>query len=375
VLEFARTIDPEFRSTVVDIDDPEDFYQARLKATWTIFNGFARHFSLEAARLGESESQEALADARRLILASIARSYHKAQLARENIAIAEADASFNQRQMEDAQAAYNAGTVSKSDVLNFEVQVNSARSKLLSAKREYEVAMIGLASLMGVPDAAFPPGLVLAPLESESPRELALPESSPLIDYAKENRPDIRQLNYLLGQARALIKVAKSSFYPTLELFGTADGERTNDPSFDGDDFTYEVGVMLTYTFFAGGARIARVREASSRASEAMKSLNDLRINVSSEVRQAISDLELAQRELNLQRSNMLLAQENRDMVEKEYRAGKASLVRLNEAQRDLTASQSRLALALAGLRQSWQNLYYATGQILDPVQSSRPMP
>jgi outer membrane protein TolC len=367
VLDFARRIDPEFRSVVLDVDDPEDYYRVRLRAIWTIFNGFARHFSLEAARLAETESQEALADARRLILASIARAYHKAQLARENVAIAEADADFNLRQMEDAQAAHRAGTTSMSDVLNFEVQVNSARSKLLQANREYEVAMIGLAALMGVPDGAFPPGMALAPLQPELPKELVLPEPRPLIDYAKENRPDVRRLNYLLERSRALVKVAKADFYPTLELFGTADGERTNDPSFDEADFTYEVGVLLTYRFFEGGGRLARVREASARASEAMKTLRDLLITVPAEVREAASDLQLAQRELSLQRSNVLIAQRNRDMVEKEYRAGQTSLVRLNEAQRDLTASQSRLALALAGLRQAWQNLYYTTGQILEP--------
>lgn len=367
VLDFARSVDPEFRSGVIDIDDPEDYYRARLRATWIIFNGFARHFSLAAARLGESESEEAFADARRLILASIARAYHKAQLARENIAIAEADAAFNRQQMEEAQAAHRAGTASMSDVLNFEVQVNSARSKILQANREYEVAMISLATLMGVPDAAFSPDLVLAPLRPESPKELVTPEANPLVDYAKANRPDVRRLNYLLEQSRALVKVAKAEFYPTFELFGTADGERTNDPSFDESDFTYEVGVMMTYTFFAGGARLARVREASSRSVEIMNTLNDLLISVPSEVRQAISDLQLAQRELSLQRSNVLLVQKNRDMVEKEYRAGQTSLVRLNEAQRDLIASQSRLALALAGLRQAWQNLYYTTGQILEP--------
>lgn len=53
-------------------------------------------------------------------------------------------------------------------------------------------------------------------------------------------------------------------------------------------------------------------------------------------------------------------------MVEKEYAAGQVSLVRLNEAQRDLTTARSRLALALASLQQAWFNLETDTGRILE---------
>jgi len=51
--------------------------------------------------------------------------------------------------------------------------------------------------------------------------------------------------------------------------------------------------------------------------------------------------------------------------VEKEYKAGVGSLVRLNEAQRDLTAAQVRLALAQTAVHQAWYDLWSATGQIL----------
>jgi outer membrane protein TolC len=61
---------------------------------------------------------------------------------------------------------------------------------------------------------------------------------------------------------------------------------------------------------------------------------------------------------------------ENRDLVEKEYQAGQASLVRLNEAQRDLNRAQGRLALALVGLRQALKNLDASTGRILLPFAS-----
>ena len=59
-----------------------------------------------------------------------------------------------------------------------------------------------------------------------------------------------------------------------------------------------------------------------------------------------------------------------RQWLDEEYRAGQASLVRLNEAQRNLTQAQSQLALARVGLRQTLKNLDAATGRILLPFQS-----
>jgi outer membrane protein len=72
-----------------------------------------------------------------------------------------------------------------------------------------------------------------------------------------------------------------------------------------------------------------------------------------------------AQKQLLLQRTNAELVQKNRDLVEKEYKAGVGSLVRLNEAQRDLTAAQVRLALAQTAVHRAWYDLWSATGQIL----------
>ena len=115
------------------------------------------------------------------------------------------------------------------------------------------------------------------------------------------------------------------------------------------------------------GNRKARFREAKFRLNEAQNDLRDVLNTVSSEVREALADLNATQQQIVLQRNNLVLSQQNRDLVAKEYKAGQASLVRLNEAQRDLTTARARLARALVSLRDAWQNLDAATGQILAP--------
>ena len=88
-------------------------------------------------------TEEARKDTFRVLLSSVASSYYNAQLALENIIIAEANAAFNRRLLDEANARYRVGTGSLSDVLNFEVQINSAKANLISAKRQYELAAYG----------------------------------------------------------------------------------------------------------------------------------------------------------------------------------------------------------------------------------------
>jgi len=352
------------------VDNPEDYYRASLVASWTLFDGFRRHFSNALARYGQDASQAALAEARRLLLSSVADSYYLAQLARENIAITDADEAFNQRQLEEARARYRVGTGALSDILNFEVQVNAARSQRNGYQREYQIALVGLATLMGIPDASLPPGVDLAGLQAEGEKDLVPPVPAGHLEYAMQHRPDIQQTEWVLKQQEANIGIARSTFYPSLQLSGSVDGERANSARFEGDDFGNTVGLYLTYRLYAGGERRARLAEAKYQYKEGEENLRANKLNVASDVQQAVTNVITAQRELELQRKNAKLVMQNRDLVEKEYQAGQASLVRLNEAQRNLTQAQGRLALARVGLRQAQKNLSASTGRILEPFGS-----
>jgi outer membrane protein TolC len=88
---------------------------------------------------------------------------------------------------------------------------------------------------------------------------------------------------------------------------------------------------------------------------------------VASEVRQDIALLAAAREQVRLQRESVGLVEQNRELAQSEYEAGSASLVRLNEAQRDLTTTYGRLAQALVGYHLARQRLLSATGHNLEP--------
>ena len=354
------------------IDDPEDYYNAGLTASWTLFDGFERKFTNLSARYGEKSGAEALEDVRRLLISAVAQSFFSAQLALENIAIAKADEAFNQRQLTDAKARRRVGTGSLSDVLNFQVRGNQARTTRINEEYQYKTALFGLAALLGLPDARLPDHVELAHLAPETPKELSTPLVAQLIADAMDRRPDIREARWNIKQTEAQIKIAQAGYYPTISVAGSVDGERDHDMHFSRDDFGNSIQVSLSYNLFSGGMTKAKVREARHKKKELEKSLEDRMLSATADIRSSAALVATAQAQVALQRENAGLVQRTRDLVEKEYNAGQASLVRLNEAQKDLTTARGNLALALVGLRQAWIELHTRTGTLLNMYENSR---
>ena len=347
------------------LEDPEDLYQASIGASWLVFDGLARWYKLQSAKHGEQSVEAARDDARRLLLRAISNAFLSAQLALENIAIAKADESFNQRQLTEAKLRHEVGTGALSDVLNFEVKANTAKSNRIFSETTYETARIGLAVLLGIEQARLPASLELAALGQALEAELQPPQPEQSLEEAYSQRPDLMQIDQVVRQAEADVKVKRGSYYPIVSLSAAYGGETTEDYfGFEDEDFGYRLGIDVTFNIFAGGLFAAQHQEAKMRLREAEKNLQSIKLDVTSEVRSTIEDVLSAQKQYLLLRTNAELVQRNRDLVEKEYKAGVGSLVRLNEAQRDLTAAQVRLATAQVALRQAWYDLWSASGQI-----------
>jgi outer membrane protein TolC len=357
-----------------DIDRDSEKYRLSLGASWLLFDGFSRKFSNLIAEYGQQESEQARRDGMRLLLQSVAESYYGAQLALYNKAIAEADFSFNSNQAREAQLSMDAGAGSLSAVLNFQVQMNNASTDILLAERNYDLALYGLAVLLGRESGRMPEGIELVPMEMVADSEFAELSTEQLLQTAAGNRPDLLLRELSLQRAESTVGANRANFYPQLSLNGSVDGSRVDSMNFEGDDFGSTLSVNLSYNLFRGGGDRARVAEAKAFRRETARTLDQQKNKVQSEVRQAITQLEQARAQLVLQRASVKLVEQSRDLVEEGYKAGQESLARFNEVQRDLVRTQSRLALSLIGLYTNRQGLETVTGESLIPYLSGDEM-
>ncbi len=356
-LDAARRFDPG-----ATIDDSQDYYRASLTTTWLLFDGFERRYRTRQAQNSKYQTISARDDARRLLLSSVSLSFLSAELARENIDIARTDEMFFKELLEEAKKKRQIGTGSLSDELNFQIQANAAIADRIRAEGVYRTALHNLAAFLGLADASLPPHVELAPLGEASPEEMQVPDTEKMLAYALEHRPEILQSQLAIQNASLEKKMANSNYAPTINLTASVKGEREENTRFERDDFGNTIGVNMTFNLFSGGLYRAQSREAMQKEIEARKLLEALRISITAAIRTTSMNVITFQTQLKLQHTNTRLSHENRDLVEKGYKAGQASLVRLNESQRELTSAQNRSVLSLVALKQSWWALMSETG-------------
>ncbi|MFH1152896.1 MAG: TolC family protein [Pseudomonadota bacterium] len=341
----------------------ETYYGTGITGQWVLFSGFSTRYLEQAAALARDQTRSGLEDTRRLLLASVADAYFSAQLALQNRIIAQADRQFNQRLLTEADIKLQVGTGSLSDVLNFRIKVNAADIEMENATFQYDVARVALAALLGIrePDAKLPEPAVLV---DEQAHEMETPDLSSLVETALSSRPDIRSSALGLQASRAELGAARSAYYPVLSIQGSLDADRSGGPGVDSGDISNTVSLVASYPIFEGWKTSAAVSGANAAVKEAEKNLDSLETQTVAGVRSAVSTVVTTQKQLALLKTSAELTRQTRDLVEQEYLAGSTSLVRLNEAQKEMTTSQGRLALGLVTLRQAWYSLKAQTGDL-----------
>ncbi len=341
-----------------------------LRASWLLFDGYARKFQQEQNRYAAHASAASMRNAQRLLASAVADAFFNAQLALAAIEIESANKEFYARQLQDAESRLEVGSGSLSDVLNMKVQLNSAKNSLLTSTRDYETARYALAALLGITDAILPKRIKLAELDRDCDisADKNLSDGDRLIEEALQTRPDLKSLALQIKATKSGIQQAKSGDWPTVQLSGQVNGATQDGLLPTGDDVGASVGLNVSWNLYSGGAVDAAVLEARQVKREAEYNYAELRNSIASDVWQSVVRLAAAREQASLQRETVELVEENRKLAKSEYEAGSASLVRLNEAQRDLTATYGRLVQALVSYQQARHHLLAAIGRNLAPL-------
>jgi len=340
-----------------------------LTGTWLVFDGFIRQAQVLASRHLYLASADSLLDVQRLMISAVDVAYYQVQLAKEQIRIAQADEVFSQDQLDETTKLKAAGRASAADVANFRVRVLAAKASVIAAIGLRDSGRVLLAELMGIPGAILPEALSLSPLIPETDAELQLPDVTAWVERALEQRPDLSQFDRLVDSEFQNVRAADGAFYPSINASGSWGFDRTSNYRLSENDQSGAVGIELRWELYTGGRRTSQLRAAEGLRAQAVADRNRLRLKVESDVRRAVIDLRNAQEQIYLQRENLKVARESRRAIQAGYLAGKRTLTRLNESQRDFVKADADLTLARIRLRQAWSDLRMAGGlALINPV-------
>ena len=144
---------------------------------------------------------------------------------------------------------FEGGIVNEADVFQAKTQVETAEVQLSDIRVNRAQTEHAIAVLVGQPPNSF--SLPVVPLKAVPP---AVPASLP--SQLLERRPDIAAAERRTAEANEQIGIARTAYFPTLNLAASA-GILANNLSnfFSANNIVYSLGPVLGYTFFDGGLR------------------------------------------------------------------------------------------------------------------------
>ena len=335
---------------------------ASIELNWLLFNGFSRRAETLAARFGVEEARQTLADTQRLLLESVATAYYQAQLAQENIRVAETNAEFNRKLEQDSKVRRQIGTASRSEMLNFSIRTLQAESDSIRADKDYTVACTVLAELIGIPDKS----IVAIPSFSPAGKipDDTIPSFEQLLDIALKNRPDLQAADARIQAAKQQKNAAKGSWMPSVALSAGLNYTKQTGADPEQEEHNGYAGVSAQWDIFTGGrrSRVFQEKKAAVYAVEADR--EKVKRSIESGIRQALAGATAAEEQWKRQEQALKMTRQVRHDIERLYKVGSASLTRLNEAQTDLVRAEGYTANSRVQYLLSLEKLQSETGTI-----------
>ena len=241
---------------------------------------------------------------------------------------------------------YDAGEVSELDLQQATNALASARADAAGIERQRAASEHALAVLLGKPPAEFSfPQQPLAPVAARVPAGLP----SALL----ERRPDISAAERAMAAANARVGLAKSAFFPQLDITGAFGYESIGLANlFKWSSRTFLLGPLagtaLTLPIFDGGRRKAQLAQARAQYDEQVANYRSQVLTAFREVEDSLSDLRLLDDQIRAQNDAVNAAARAEHLSEAQYREGAVNYLDVLDSQRTVLSAQ-RQASQLAG--------------------------
>jgi NodT family efflux transporter outer membrane factor (OMF) lipoprotein len=242
-------------------------YRAGFDASWEIdlFGHTKRSVEAATARLGSTLQQRS--DAALRVSAEIARNvldFRYWKLRYDN-AVEIRDRNSELLYLTTLQR--QAGVATNSDVIQAQVNLESANAQLPSLQVAQQAAMTALGPLTGLPHAQ------LAQVLEKSATRPALPDSAPagLSSELLQRRPDLRIAERQLAAATADIGVAVADQYPRFSLVGSGGWDSTHPGSLGQHASQFwNIGPQFSIPILSGGRIDAEVKSSEAARDAAL---------------------------------------------------------------------------------------------------------
>jgi outer membrane protein TolC len=315
--------------------------------------------TLDAIRSAAATVEASTADletTRQTVIFNAKQAYYSALASQRLLQVADETVGQNQKHLEDAQARFDVGVAPRFDVTQAQVQLSNALLNQVTARNNVELARETLRTAMGVTD---PFSFTL--VDTLDRKTLTL-KAENLLAQAYRNRPELHSIKAQQESATRQVSALQKQYFPSLTGNAQYNWTGREYPLQQG----WVVGVTLTFPLFDDILTMGQVGEAKANLRGLQAQEENLRQQVSLEVRQSILNVQQAEESVRVSEATVGQARENLTIAEGRYAAGVGNIIELTDAQVLLTSSQANYVQALTTYKTAIAQLEKAINQPLE---------
>lgn len=336
-------------------------FHTLMAATQPLFASGRLWSGYKAARAVERQSLAAYRADRIATALKVKEAYLEAALNQARLQVAADYVKYRQWSTANMRARMENGKAPRADYLRESAELARARAALNDSYRALNRALVELKVVLGIDP--------ISQIQLKDPLEYkpAADDISPFLADAVRNRPEIEQANEKIKEMRARRVAAMSQILPQVNLYALGSNATGTTPGVEGavgGRWGGFVGVIGSWTLFESGVHLNLIKAAGVAVKQAEVARKETKLKVYQDVWQAWIDLDLARRNYELAKEQVVSAEEDHRLFQKRYEVGKA--IALEQFDAAVKMFQARLAVleALYEYRLAQARLTRASGNI-----------
>lgn len=297
------------------INTDREIFNLSTTVSQPLFTGGSILSNYRLEKLGVDVSKTDVETIKRDIVLQVREGYFNILRAEKFLEVARQTVKQFTAQLEVTKAFFEVGIVAKNDVLQAEVRLANARQGLVRAENDLVLAKSSFNLLLRNEINA---PLQVIDLLSYSPFPLSFEEA---LKEAWSRRPDLKIAELKIEQAKEGVKIARSGFFPTINLSGNY-SRISDDPllmgGYRGERWTIQG--IATITLGDWGKTAYKVGESKVKVTQAENAKVQLVEGISLEVKNSYQIMSVAEKNISVAEKAIEQAEENLRMNEERYK-------------------------------------------------------
>jgi len=334
---------------------PFAYYDSRAYVTQTLLD-FKAINNTHSASQSLKSAQYTYKDARDLVILAVGNTYLQAVADQARVETADAQVKTAEALYDQAADQVKAGTSPSIDALRANVELKTRQQDLIQSKNNFAIAKLTVARVIGLA-----PGQQFELTDDSLYQPFAGLTVDEALKRAYANRSDFQAALADVHSAEYAQKAAHDGYLPTLSfsadygLAGTYDGLNTHG--------VMDVRGTLNIPIFQGGRVHGDVLEADARLEQSRERLDNLHAQIDDDVRTALFNIESAEEQVAVARSNIDLAEQTLAQSRDRFAAGVTDTVEVVQAEEAVASAHESYIASLYADNYAKISLARALGQ------------